>query len=246
MSTFSDFSNPNSVLDSVSKFGENPDIDTGTVPEDVWDVGGLYPFPSSALETTIVSTSADDTSTGTGARTVTVFGLSDDFSLLQETITLNGTTPITLSDNYYRVYRVKVVTVGSNASNVGDIDVKHGSTVLARILAGENQTLMAIFTIPNTYHVAYITSVSGQTLKNNAIISTFELQIREDNGNAFTPVVRFSSVAGAKVQLQPPAPIAVLRAGADIRLRCVETSANNANVGGTFTVDMYVKPRGTG
>ena len=40
--------------------GINTDIDISSVPEDIIPMGGEYPFPSSALTTTVVSTSAND------------------------------------------------------------------------------------------------------------------------------------------------------------------------------------------
>lgn len=42
------------------KYRENTNIDTGSVPEDVWEGGGLYPFPSAAETTTIVSDNDED------------------------------------------------------------------------------------------------------------------------------------------------------------------------------------------
>jgi len=53
----------------LNKYGKNPDIDTGTVPEDVIDTGGLVQFPTQDRIHQIVSTSAQDVgilrSTGT-------------------------------------------------------------------------------------------------------------------------------------------------------------------------------------
>ena len=141
-----------SNTDFIRKFGRNPDVDTGTTPEDVWDFGGLYPFPAAALATTIVSGSVNDAAAGTGMRTARVFGLDSSYNEIQEDVTLNGTTPVALVNSYLRVHRVFGLTFGSTGSNEGDVDVLHGATVLARITTGFGQTLMAIFTTPVTWN----------------------------------------------------------------------------------------------
>ena len=134
---------------SVYKFGSNPDIDAGTAPEDVWSGGGAYPWPTSAQTTTIVSTNSNDTSAGTGCRTAEVEGLNSSWALTTQTaIAMNGTTAVTLGTDLIRVFRAKCLTVGSNGVNIGDLQVKHSSTVLAQIDAGMGQTVMAIYTVP--------------------------------------------------------------------------------------------------
>lgn len=135
----------------IRKFGRNPDVDSGTTPEDVWDFGGLYPFPAAAAATTIVSSSANDAAAGTGMRTARVFGLDSSYNEIQEDVTLNGLTPVALVNSYLRVHRVFGLTFGSTGSNEGDVDTLHGATVLARITLGQGQTLMAIFTTPVTW-----------------------------------------------------------------------------------------------
>ena len=51
----------------VTRFGRNDDIDTGSVPEDLWNgPTALYVVPTAARVYAIVSTSTDDTDAGTG------------------------------------------------------------------------------------------------------------------------------------------------------------------------------------
>lgn len=64
----------------VAAIGNNPDLDTATLPEEIWTGGGVYPWLTASTALEIVSSSANDTSAGTGARTVTINGLSDAYA----------------------------------------------------------------------------------------------------------------------------------------------------------------------
>ena len=55
----------------VNKFGHNESIDTGTVPETVWDQGGVWVPPTAARTHDIASTSANDTGTVRSSGTAT-------------------------------------------------------------------------------------------------------------------------------------------------------------------------------
>jgi hypothetical protein len=131
--------------DTVRKFGYNDTV--GNSYETVWDGSNVYPYPSAAAATTIVSDDVADTAAGTGARTVRVFGLDSNYNPIDETATLTGTDAVTLSNQYLRVFRAFVVTAGSGGANAGKVQVKHGAVVLAQITETYNQTLMATYTI---------------------------------------------------------------------------------------------------
>jgi hypothetical protein len=47
----------------VDKFGENPEVDTGTTPEDVWEAGGLYTYDANGTApiVSLISDNALDT-----------------------------------------------------------------------------------------------------------------------------------------------------------------------------------------
>lgn len=139
----------------IIKSGRNSDIDAASAPEDIWDGGGVYTgFPTGSAETvTVVSSSANDTAAGSGARTVQLIGLNSEWLPTTETVTLNGTTPVTSTNSYRRITRVVVRTSGSSnaAFNAGTITVAHSSTtanVFCVMPIGSNQNQCAVYTVP--------------------------------------------------------------------------------------------------
>jgi hypothetical protein len=140
----------------VNKFGKNTDIDTAQVPQDIWESPtNLWVAPVTAEKHDIASTDVADKGTpteGTGARTVEIEGLNENWEVTTETVTLDGTNDVETSNRYWRIYRMKVLTAGSGGYNVGIITATTqavGTTVTAQIAIGNNQTMMAIYTVPN-------------------------------------------------------------------------------------------------
>jgi len=155
------------------KFGFNPDIDNTL--ETVWAQGGLYSYLSAATVLKISSSSTDDTSAGTGARTVTISGLDANYDEISETITLNGQTAVNSTLSYLRINRMVVRSAGTGGQNAGVIYAGTGTVTTgvpankyATIAIGDNQTLMALWTVPRGY-TAYLTQtdVTLATTQNN-------------------------------------------------------------------------------
>jgi len=96
---------------AVIVFGYNPDVDTAE--ESVWPDGGAVPHPTVASVLKISSSSANDTSAGTGARTVHIEGLNGDYAVVSETVTLNGQTAVNTVNSYLYVNSFYVITAGS-------------------------------------------------------------------------------------------------------------------------------------
>ncbi len=142
---------------TVNKFGQNPDIDAGQT-EDIWGVGGTFTPPTSAGTVSFVSSSANDASAGTGARTLTVFGLDGNYDAASETITLNGTTPVATANSYFIIHRALVETGGSGGTNAGAITGTSnggGAPTMITVLAGKGQSQFGIYQVPAGY-TAYI------------------------------------------------------------------------------------------
>lgn len=140
----------------VNKFGYNPDVDTGTVPEDVWGGSGVYTgFPASASETiTAVSTSANDTLAGTGAQRIRVIGLDTNYNVLSEDINLNGLTGGVSVNQFRRVHTAFVIQAGSGQVNAGAITIRHTTTTTNVFLVmdiGRNQTNSSAYTVPDGF-----------------------------------------------------------------------------------------------
>ncbi len=105
-----------------------------------------------ALE--VVSSSVNDTSAGSGARTVKIEGLDGNYAPFAETVTLAGTTPVALANtSVIAINKFFVVTAGSGLANAGTVDVRtvSGGTIKSRIQALAESVNMAaefVYTVP--------------------------------------------------------------------------------------------------
>ena len=141
---------------TLYKFGYNPDVDTQE--ETVWGNAGNYIWLDSAVNMFVSSTSVNDSGTGTGARTILIQGLDENYNEIEETITLNGQTQVTTQLSYLRIYRSFVTLAGSNEGTSGVIYIGSSgatggvpnTTVYASISIG-NQTQIAAYTVPAGY-----------------------------------------------------------------------------------------------
>ncbi len=142
----------------INKFGQAPDCDNAVLT-DIWDgadgslSSDIWIAPTQARLHDVVSDSANDTSAGTGLRTLRLYGLTDWGSLeSSEDIIMNGTSTVTTSNSYVIVHRIKHLTSGSAGPNVGTITAtaQTDATITAAIQPDVGQTLMAIYGVPST------------------------------------------------------------------------------------------------
>jgi hypothetical protein len=157
---------------SLFKFGINPD-NNGTL-ETVWSHSTLYVYPTAATVMKVSSTNAADTAAGTGARTILVSGLDANYDEIEETVTLNGQTAVLTTKLFLRVFRSYVLTAGTGGTAAGDIYVGDGvvtagvpATVYAVITIGDNQTNMAMWTVPAGY-TFYLSRGTFSAASNNS------------------------------------------------------------------------------
>jgi hypothetical protein len=126
----------------------NPNVGPGE--EDVWNIGGAYVYLTSAQALEIVSDDVNDTSAGTGARTVLIETLDANFDTVIQTISLNGTTPVDLTGIHIRARRFIVMTAGSGGENAGQLTLRvdGGGQTVAAALVGDNRTFLSHYTVP--------------------------------------------------------------------------------------------------
>lgn len=162
--------------------GTRLNVSAVTNGEDVWEgTASTLPTPADAGEQmTLVSTSANDTSAGTGIRTVFIDYLDNSGVPQSETVTMNGTTEVdTVATNIRFVQEIFAASVGSNGAAVGTISIyKKGSvaTVYNAITPGNTSSLNTARMVP-LGHILIIRSftVSGS---NAASGKTVDLKLR--------------------------------------------------------------------
>lgn len=125
----------------------------------------IYQFPTSASIIQVASTSANDTSAGTGARTIQIFGLDANYVEINEVITLNGQTPVSSVNQFLRVNVSVITTAGSSGVNAGTVYVGTGTfTVgvpavkLDIVSPGKNYTQVGVYTVPANHTLVILQS----------------------------------------------------------------------------------------
>lgn len=138
---------------------------TNTTIEDLWKTEGTRTVLAAATVMSLTSTSANDTSAGIGAKTVTVEGVNGSYVETSETVTMAGTAYVGTSNSYLRINKLYVATAGTSAGNVGDITIITGSSpdiVHAEIKAGDGRAMQTHYTVP-AGKTAYMGSYSVTT-----------------------------------------------------------------------------------
>lgn len=225
----------------VALYGNNPDVDGSTLPEDAWSGGGVYPWMTGATSLEIASTDAADTAAGAGARTVLIQGLDTNYAEISSVVSLNGITAAAIPAQFFRINGAIVLTAGTGQTNAGTISIRNsgGGTTRAVIPIGVGLLKQSAYTVPAGYQL-YITSVSGA--------------INRDTGAAGTKVATITSwVRGTDGVVRQPgeSPVgitpfrdtytvpAVLDEKTDTVLRIVSVSADNLDI--TAGIMGYIK-----
>jgi len=232
--------------ESVYKFGNNAAV--ANVTETIWQQGGLYSYLSAASVLKVSSSSANDTSAGTGARTVELFGLDGDYNEINEVVTLNGQTAVNTTQSYLRINRMIVRSAGSGGYNAGIIYAGTGTVttgVPANIYAtingdGTNQTLMALWTVPAGY-TGYLMQydVSNGTTSNTPAVCKMTLVARP-YGEVFQSKDVKSLTTGMHIENTLIVPVKFTEK-TDIEVRAVSSSASVVfDISAAFEI-IYIK-----
>lgn len=120
-----------------------------TSAETIWPPSSAYVQLTTAVALEVVSSSANDTANGTGARTVRIEYLDANYKTVSVDISMNGTSPVSVGTGL-AVNSAKVLTAGSTFGNVGAIDVRavSGGAIKRQIAATAGQSQDFFYTIP--------------------------------------------------------------------------------------------------
>jgi hypothetical protein len=133
-----------------NKFGYNADINGSA--EIVASFGGTFNIMTSADTLNVVSTANSDNSGGQAARTIVLVGIDANGDYQEETVTMNGQTPVTTTNSWLGINRAYVASVGTFNYNAGNITISDTSAIFgtqAQIPSMKGITQQSIFHVPS-------------------------------------------------------------------------------------------------
>lgn len=192
-------------------------------------------YPSVANNFIISSSSANDTSGGTGARTITIEGLNSSYNTVIETVTLNGTSNVTTTNTFIRLQRATVATAGSLENNDGTIRINYDSAQLMGVIPSRaGQTQSSVYTIPRG-KTGYLVQIDMTSSKNSDMYVTLRTRL-----NGVSRVRQAIYMSGGPMDTQMPYPT-VLPQFTDVELRGISLTGNS-NLTGIYDILLVDNP----
>lgn len=215
---------------SVTVFGFNPDVDAS--PETIWPGDGILPFPAAAIQMKISSSSENDSSGNTGARTIYIGGLDANHDEISEIVTMNGQTAVLTVQSFLHINQAYVMTAGNLNGAAGTIYIGTGTvtagvpaTIYDIIAYDYNTRITGSYTVPAGY-TAYLSQglfSAGQAGGTNSV--TGRLMTRGTNNIRLTAAVTTINNGTADYVFEYPTAIPEKTT---IEAQAFGSSANNA------------------
>lgn len=176
----------------IHQYGRNPDTDPAAsatavpVGRDLWHGGiagaAAWVPPTDARIHQLASTDDEDGGAGTdtGALTCHVGGLDTNYKLVEETVTLNGTTDAPTAKAYRMIHHMEILTAGSAGRNLGVITATADTdaTVTDQIPVDRNHSASAMFMIP-AGKTGYLLDWGGDLFRTAGVATTADLFLME-------------------------------------------------------------------
>jgi hypothetical protein len=201
----------------------------GTSFSTVWSQNNIYSYPSSATVLGISSSSANDTAAGTGARTVSIYGLDGNYNEINETVTLNGQTAVNTVNSYLRVFHLAVLTAGSGGAASGTIYAGTGTVtsgvpanIYGTYTTGTGATA-CIWTVPAGYTAFLNTYSSGYGSTTANAYGSVSVCVRP-YGSVFDTILQGRTSNGTALVVSYPYPLAIPEKS-DIEIRALSSTA---------------------
>ena len=206
--------------------------------KDVWepntaDTGDLV-YITSATTIEIDSTSTNDTSDGTGLRTLLLQGIAALGSAQQEVITMNGTTEVLTANQYLRGNSMVGLTAGSVGWNVGNVIASAADDgIQCEMDATESISQNSHYTVPlgKTFHVTQLEFNTAKAAAGQDAKVEFKVYVRSGgDGKAwlqlFDKVLDTADATELDVNLPFPSSDAQAVERTDFRIR-IDTDKDN-------------------
>jgi hypothetical protein len=226
----------------IHKFGNNSDIDQ--TEEDIWDGGGnanangTYDYPAAA-ETLYISSSDN----GDNTQTIEVIGLDASWEEQTQQQALSGQTRVEIGSGLewirtFRAYNVSgtvlagTVYIYTGTSTAGVPD--NADDIRAIITQGQEQTLMALYTVPDG-KTAYMSSWYASLTGKNNLFGNVRLRVRLVGGTfRDRGFLGLAASGNSYIQHMYESPLDI-PARSDIRISG-DSSADNAAIAAGFSL----------
>ena len=244
----------------MNKHFSNPDIDTASVPEDIWDVGGTLSYDSDGDAKITHVSSSDALDIG---RVVLVDGLDINCVYVRQPVVLNGQTVVALDTPLCFCHRMRHISpvelllgVAYIHTNIGvvtgvPVDPVNIRGAISRLNGvSANKTRMSQFKVEAGYTGFLTRAFVGLSKSQSAAIETTweSLLVNVGDNWAVQDDLSFTSDGTSIAEVHNEYPDAIPEKTI-LRVRVRGTTANNVGISGGYTVvmlsDAYLAEQGS-